>query len=1521
MNNLSRELNDYKSTKFVSKVQFGILGPDEIRNSSVCEVKKPETFDGLNPVINGLFDPRMGVIDRGLECATCENNHALCPGHFGHIELTMPVFYIHFMRSPQNYIINLLSCVCFRCSSLLIKKKKIFKDIKDKTGEKRFKTICKSISKTNLYCNNNGCKIQQPYKYTLLTSDKIRSVDKKLALDKNMVVAIIAEFKEEAIKNSSISRKQKITPSLCYEIFRKISDEDFEFLGFNPKYTRPEWMICTVLQVPPPSVRPSVQRENNQRSEDDLTCVLLSIIKANNQLRRKIENNEEQKKIDYAYETLQLNVLSLVNNKIPGIQQIVQRTGKLIKSIQERITSKTGRIRGNLVGKRVDYSARTVISVDPNISIEEFGMPRKIAMIVTYPEIVTQYNIKDMENVVRNGPNIHPGAKKIERIEYDCFGSPSPCIINLKHIDPSTIKLKIGDVVHRHIRDGDICLFNRQPSLHRMSMMAHKARIVENNTFKLNVFVCKPYNADFDGDEMNTFIPQTIQSSIEISSLASVSSQLISPQTSKPIITVVQDSMTGSFLMTKKEYTTTGEKIFNYLMNTTNLKNNFDIQKIREKNKWSGNELFSLILPNINLKNENIEIKNGVIKNGFMNKTTLGGGSRGIIQTIINQYGNETCKDFLDNLQRLINIWLENNSFSIGFGDMIPVKNIQSDIKKIQNEKKNEVYDLINKAKLGLYQPYLSDKMKNISLEIAINNIADELNQKTEISVFDNLPENNNFMISINAGTKGAKYNLREVIGAFGPQKVDGKRLPYGLSGRVLSHFTKWNKSLESNGFVFNSYMNGLTPQEFFYISIGSRSDAIDGKLKTAETGYIQRRLIKSMEDLCVKYDGTIRDAVGNIVQVNYGEDGYDCVKIEDVPFFIINMDNEEMEKTFLWKIDTQMESVVTEETYAAIVSNKTNELKMENEWKQLLLDRDNTRYKHFPNLTSYVKYIASPVNIERLIDHIQKSLNIGFQSQSDLTPEYVIDKVSELVEYVNKYNSNKSFSPIIKIFIRSNLSSKQCIVKYRLTKMIFNYLIDTIKNKILYAIVDPGEMVGIIAAQSIGEPLTQMNLNTFHFSGLSSTSSLKTITGVPRIQEIVNVSKDIKTPSMKIYLKKEYSKHKEFVFNIKNNFEYTELNDLILSSNILYIPNNIENITSEDENYKIYKEIEELTSENPKCHKNLSNWVLCIEFDKEIMLKKNIYMSDIHEEIVRNCNVETDFECLISDMNSNRLTLRIRVIRKLDEGENYISFFQHISDNLSNISIRGIKNLINVEVLETKRIEYNTDGKPEEIEEWFLQTNGSNLISVLSNEYVDIERTTTNDISEIHSLFGIEGVRNAIIRELEITLTENGSNMNKRHYTLLADIMTYRGQIMQIRKAGFGKSPYIGPLGRATFEEMDKVLISAGVFSEVDDMNGTSSNIILGQVVKAGTNSFTLSLNKKYLPNAENNIKNIESDDNKTSKNNTFNNYMTNIQKEQYSYNNGDFLFGYNITEMEEYVLPKDNYEDIQLNIIKSKK
>ena len=458
-----------ETANHVSKIvgiQFSILSPEEIRKGSVTEINSRDTYINNKPVIGGLFDPRMGVLDPGLICPTDGLDYMQTPGYFGHIELARPVFYIQYLSTT----LKILRCVCFKCSKLLISKEK-YKQALQMPSEARWKYVFALASKVKR-CGEDtedGCGCLQPFR-----------------IRKEGLASIFAEWKDTEIVI-------KLTPELVLKIFKRISDEDVFFMGFSPVWSRPDWMICQAMAVPPPAVRPSVKHDAQQRSEDDLTHILVNIIKTNKTLQDKIQNNAPANVIDDWTTVLQYYVATQVDNKIPGVASVAQRSGRPLKSIKDRLNGKGGRMRGNLMAKRVDFSARSVITADPNLSIRELGVPMKIAKNITKPVVVNAMNRAFLTKLMRNGPDEFPGAKILEKKNGES--------ITLRYIDRMSIELEEGDIVHRHMMDGDIVLFNRQPTLHRMSMMAHVARIMtQGDTFRLNVAVTKPYNADFDGD-------------------------------------------------------------------------------------------------------------------------------------------------------------------------------------------------------------------------------------------------------------------------------------------------------------------------------------------------------------------------------------------------------------------------------------------------------------------------------------------------------------------------------------------------------------------------------------------------------------------------------------------------------------------------------------------------------------------------------------------------------------------------------------------------------------------------------------------------------------------------------------------------------------------------------------------------------------------------------------------------------------------------------------------------------------
>jgi DNA-directed RNA polymerase II subunit RPB1 len=469
---------DYGTTEIgtVVGVQFSVLSPEEIERRSVAEVITQETYDGDMPKVGGLFDRRMGVLDPGMLCLSCGQKSNLCPGHLGHIRLASPVFHVQFM----SIIMKTIQMVCYRCAKTLVnlEDSHIKRNLLKRGPKQRFTYLYALSSKVKRCGEKNpcGCGALQP---------------STIKRDTNGIGRIILEFK---ISKDEEKKRLIWTADQVYRVFKQISTDEAELMGFNKFWCRPDWLICTVLPVPPPSVRPSVRNDTNTRMEDDLTHKLCDIVKTNRALKQKIEANAPKNIIDEWTQLLQYHVSTLIDNNLPGVPQAVQRSGRPLKSIKDRLKSKEGRVRGNLMGKRVDYSARSVISPDPNLEIDELGVPIKIAKNLTFPEIVTRYNKEWLTGLVINGPDTFPGAKSYKR-------NSDKQVISLKHIDRNSVCLSEGDVVNRHLVDGDTVLFNRQPSLHRMSMMAHRVRVMPYNTFRMNPNATTPYNADFDGEQ------------------------------------------------------------------------------------------------------------------------------------------------------------------------------------------------------------------------------------------------------------------------------------------------------------------------------------------------------------------------------------------------------------------------------------------------------------------------------------------------------------------------------------------------------------------------------------------------------------------------------------------------------------------------------------------------------------------------------------------------------------------------------------------------------------------------------------------------------------------------------------------------------------------------------------------------------------------------------------------------------------------------------------------------------------
>ena len=1470
--------------KNVSGLQFSIMSPDEIRKGSVVEVTKHETYDKDTPVVKGLFDLRMGTTDLGKVCNTCGLKNTECPGHFGHIEMARPIYYWHFI----DIVIKVLKCVCFRCSKLLINKDNpLLENCFKQPNKMRWNHICELSSKISR-CGQeteDGCGCRQPDRYKLDGISGIQAIWKDI--------------------DDSGKKEQHIQAEYVKSLFERISDEDINLLGFSNVWCRPEWLICTVLPLPPPAVRPSVKQGNSQRMDDDLTHKLSEIIKFNNALKQKIKNGNRKEIIEDWTNMVTYHVTTLIDNEVPNINQATHRSGRPLKAIRQRLKGKEGRIRNNLMGKRVDFSARSVITPDPNIDLDQLGVPIKIAINLTFPEKVNAFNIEKLKEMILNGATKWPGAKSIVK--------KNKTKISITSDNKNELEIENGDIVNRHIIDGDYVLFNRQPSLHKMSMMGHRIVVMKGNTFRLNVSVTPPYNADFDGDEMNMHVPQSIHAVSELINIASVNNQIISPRENKPIIEIVQDTLLGIYKLTNSDVIQFREGSTNHYSNNTNIytldpsdsnKTSKTVDtclytrtqmmnivcdlstfqgKPPENDKsvlingeeiplWSGKRILSFIIPdNIQLQMPNnayddikdidssnlsdkkkqvvednnivniVKIVDGLITQGTFDKSLFSKTSKGLIHTIYNDLGPLRTNQFITDLQKIVSYILLVEGFSIGINDMIADEKTIHRIKDTIDERKEQIDKMTKEVHLDIFEGIPGQSNRDY-FESKVNSILNKTINDTGNIGLENLDIKNRAAYMVNSGSKGKITNIAQMIACLGQQNVDGKRIPYGFTDRTLPHYLKYDDSSEARGFVENSFISGQTPQEFFFHAMGGREGLIDTAVKTSQTGYIQRKLVKAMEDLMVAYDLSVRSSSGSIVQFIYGNDGMDSVNIESQPLLIMKMDINEIHESFHYDDSTDWNQML----------QKTIVDKMKKEDYQTLLDESYLQIlNHKEYLLSIIfnrsseNNINYPIHFQRLISNIMGSKKT--KKLSDLSPLYILKQNKALIKslYISDiFRNNK----LLEILVDIHLHPKILLNQYSMDKKQYKLLIQQIKQKFNASKISPGEMVGVIAAQSIGEPATQMTLNTFHFAGVSAKSNVTR--GIPRLKELLHVSNNIKSPSVKISLKKEYSNDRNKANYVKNQLEYTLFKDIIRSSSIHYDPNNNQNETNierDKEMLEIYKEFSILEDIDTETYP----WIIRIVFNKEIMMEKNIVMEDIYLALMNYDSEKIIFT--FSDDNSKELIGRISMKNELKEiskngiqdQSDIISIFKNINEDLlNNIAIRGIVNITDI-ICEQVKDYQKVDKTTELVESYILQTDGTNLLEVMINQYVDHADTYSNDIIEINNVLGIEAARCVLIEEI-IGVAE-GHYINNRHIELLCDIMTNKGELISINRQGINRGD-IGPLAKCSFEDTTDQLIKSSIFSEKDRLQGVSSNIMMGQTIKSGTGICDVLLDEEEL-------------------------------------------------------------------------
>lgn len=1416
-------------------IQFGIFSPDEIEKRSVVEITNAGTYDGNEPRIGGLFDPRMGVLDNGKTCRSCGQTNHNCPGHFGHYKLARPVYFHQFFFM----VVDVLNCVCIRCSKLLIDKELHKGSVMKRRGEarwRRVKALCSGIKRCGQE-TEDGCGAIQPTRYL-----------------RDGIARITAQFMGMDGKPTA-ETNQVLEVEYVLRLFRRITDEDVDYMGLNRYWCRPDWMICSVMPIPPPQVRPSVIQDNNQRSEDDLTHKLSEIITTNARLQEKINNNAAKNLIEDEHTVLQYHVATLVDNQIPGVAPSAQRSGRPLKSVQQRLGSKEGRIRYNIQGKRVEFSARSVITPDPNLSIAELGVPMKIAMNLTVPEKVTPYNKMQMYKLIQNGADKFPGAKSIVRADGR--------MISLKHVNTKEIVLHLGDVINRHLNDGDIVLFNRQPTLHRMSMMGHRVKVLPYNTFRLNVSVTAPYNADFDGDEMNAHIPQSYEAATELMEIAAVPNQIVTPRHAKPLIGIVQDTLVGSYRMTQPNVRMTRREFMNLMMWNRRFEGvvprpSGDAATGAQAAAWSGHQVLSQLMPPINMEMGNglykdnksadnmVKIREGDVVQGVFDKDIFSKPSKGIVHVTFRDYGSKDTVQLIDSMQNTVEQFLVYRGFSVGISDLIADERTRKDMEEVIQKRKAAIENILLQIHLDLFD---NNTGKTNQQEFE-DKVFGELNKATEESGkigLGSLADENRLVAMVRAGSKGSTINIAQMMACVGQQAPEGRRIPYGFNDRTLPHYKKYDDGAEARGFVESSFIRGLTPQEFFFHAMSGREGLIDTAVKTADTGYIQRQLVKAMEDLTVQYDGTVRDSRMNVVQFYYGEDGVNATKIESASLGIGKLSDAEIAKEYgLEGVDLSpylVDGALRGEDSALLETYKN----------QVLADR-----KMLVEGVQRSKQDASlfaTVNLERVITTVKVRFQLaaGPENRTDLTPAYVLQGIEKLIQKTQAYHK------LWAALLRYHLAPNKLIVKERFTRKAFDAACEMIILKNWQGWALPGEQVGIIAAQSIGEPSTQMTLNTFHLAGVAAKSNMTR--GVPRLKELLKVTQNPKAISLTVPLKKEYRDSREKARQVAQDLELTLLKDISVKVAIYYDPKDEDTVLEEDRDlvafYKAFESeaggtgarapVGEAGAEGAAAaapaDEAWSKWMLRLELDRDRMFRKNISMDDI--AFVLRQRFGSAINIIYSDYNSQRLIMRIRLPNEMKSGlDDLVALKKFQNRLLTGIVIRGVPGIKAVTFRQDKdMLEFDAaDGVYKQVNQYVLDTDGTNFLSVMNHPYVDGTKLTSSHVHDIFPYLGVEATRATLFQEITTLFEEAG--VNPRHLGILCDVMTRAGRLMPVDRNGINKND-IGPLAKASFEETEKILLHAALFGEIDPVTGVSANIMTGQPIRGGTGFFQVLLDE----------------------------------------------------------------------------
>ncbi|KZT66991.1 beta and beta-prime subunits of DNA dependent RNA-polymerase [Daedalea quercina L-15889] len=1371
-----KEPVSHQAPKVIKKLQFSLLNNQDAVKISEFEVTHRDLYTPVDrhPVKNGVLDRRLGTTEKSAFCETCGLSSVECVGHYAYIKLCVPVFHIGYFK----HTIGILQCICKTCARVLLEEsdrraylKRFRRPNLENIQRQALIKAVNALARKTVYCpycsaTNGTVKKAGALK---IIHDKFRA--KKTAEEMERFKATFSSAVEAQKELGIYVNKavhEDLNPLKVLNLFKRVSDEDCELLGLRPQYGRPEEYIWQYISVPPVCIRPSVAQDGAS-NEDDLTVKLTEIVFSNALIKSGLAKGSPTAQFMEQWEFLQLSVAMYINSELPGVPS--QMGQKPIRGFCQRLKGKQGRFRGNLSGKRVDFSGRTVISPDPNLRIDEVAVPERVAKILTYPERVTAHNIELLKKAIRNGCDVHPGANYVTAgsngfKKYLKFGNRTAIADGLK----------IGDIVERHVIDGDIVLFNRQPSLHKLSIMCHRVKVRPWRSFRLNECVCGPYNADFDGDEMNLHVPQTEEARTEALELMSVKHNLVTPRNGEPVIAAIQDFITASFLISRKD-TFFDRRQFTQICSyfgDANMQIDIPPPTIwKPVRLWTGKQIFNVLMrpnkqskvlvnveskcnkqekPNAScyprIKNPALDlapndgwlvIVNSEIMCGVMDKATVGSGKKkSVFGIIMRDYGPHEAAAAMNRVAKLCARYLANYGFSLGINDVIPGPKLSREKEDLVAKAYAECQDLITRAKKGLLENKPGCNQEQ-TLEAMISGVLSNVRDKVGEICLKELSRHNAPLIMATCGSKGSVINVAQMVACVGQQIIAGHRVPDGFQDRSLPHFPKKSREPPSKGFVRNSFYTGLSPTEFLFHAISGREGLVDTAVKTAETGYMQRRLMKALEDLVTHYDSSVRNAVGGVVQFRYGDDGLDPACLEG--------DAQPVEFLRAW-------------SHASSIGSRHTRGLLPFEIMELV-DKELSKRKFTNECTA--AYIATIRGF--FSEHIAQKL-------AEIRRDH---GMFEALERDDEWDADTDLT------LGASDADKAVVNnKLKVTEDQVRAFLEICWTKYVKAKIEPGSTVGAVGAQSIGEPGTQMTLKTFHFAGVAS---MNVTLGVPRIKEIINAAKAISTPIISCKLVTADSEASARI--VKGRLEKTHLGDIAAVLEEAWAPE--------------YTYI---------------GIIVDVKTIQDLQLEMTL--DDIKWAIVNTRKLKVKQESITVIPRKNRLRVYV-------DGLDKYYRLRELKRLLPEVVVKGVPTIrravINLKESDDHR------GKKGDKE---LLVEGHGLQKVMTTQGIVGEYTTSNHIIEVAQVLGIEAARRTIINEIQYTMSSHGMSIDPRHVMLLGDVMSYKGEVLGITRFGVAKMKD-SVLMLASFEKTTDHLFDASAYGKTDSIAGVSESIIMG--------------------------------------------------------------------------------------------